>query len=73
MRAFTTAYGEGCPDDYDGVGPCNAADVAELYGTLDGADVNAFIASFGASNCVAKEYVYDYRNQLIAYTEYEGS
>jgi len=35
--------------------------------------VNAFIASFGASNCVAKEYVYDYRNQLIAYTEYEGS
>ena len=72
-NAFTTAYGAGCPDDYDGVGPCNAADVAEPYGTLDGADVNAFIASFGASNCVAKEYIYDYRSQLIGYTEYEGS
>jgi len=29
-------------------GPCNAADLAQPFGLLDGADVNAFITAFGA-------------------------
>jgi len=42
----------GRPDEYNLVNlsdePCNAADIAQPFGVLDGADVNAFISAFGA-------------------------
>ena len=33
--------------------PCNAADIAEPFGALDGADVNAFIGAFGSGGSAA--------------------
>jgi len=37
----------------DPIGPCNPADIAQPFGLLDGADVNAFISAFGISGSLA--------------------